>query len=500
MQANNSNINDIFSGTGSYPLENLSKENRWVKLADALDWKHIEEEYNKRLSNQSRGACNKPARMVIGAMIIKHTLCCSDEGTIVGIQENPYMQYLVGLKYFQEDPIFSPELFVILRKRIDDKFFNDIMLSIHKDCINKSGTSESDHSNKSDSGSSENNHSSESSLVTHKGKMKIDATCTDAEMRYPTDINILEDSSREIERLAQKVSSKAGIVRSRSCRGEARSCFVRYTKKKHKGKKLIRETKKLLLHLLSKDVQGFINLIGRLGTDVLSCLNHRDLSNFSAIRKAYEQQKYMFDHDVCFCINRIVSIFQSHVRPIVRGKAGRKTEYGAKIGVSVVNGFTYIDHLSWNAYNEGSDLMLQIMTYKERFGYYPQEVQADKIYLSKENRKLLKKLGIVCHCPPLGRPKKNLDPEEEKLRCKASGERNCVEATFGTAKRIYRANNIRAKLKETARTWIAACFFAKNLKKFVMGLLCLLLEKFLRLQQIHKNISTTGYFGKPCAI
>lgn len=83
MQANYSNINDLFSGTGSYPLENLSRDNRWVKLADALDWKFIEEEeYNKRLSNHRRGACNKPARMVIGAMLIKHTLCCSDEGTI----------------------------------------------------------------------------------------------------------------------------------------------------------------------------------------------------------------------------------------------------------------------------------------------------------------------------------------------------------------------------------------------------------------------------------
>lgn len=203
----------------------------------------------------------------------------------------------------------------------------------------------------------------------------------------------------------------------------------------------------------------------------------------------------MFDHDVCSCLDRIVSIFQPHVRPIVRGKAGRKTEYGAKIGVSVVNGFTYIDHLSWDAYNEGSDLMLQIMTYKERFGYYPQEVQADKIYLNKENRKLLKKLGIVCHCPPLGRPKKDPDPEKEKLRHKASGERNGVEATFGTAKRVYRANNIRVKLKETAQTWIAVCFFAKNLKKFLMGLLCLLLEKSLRLQQIHNTIATGGYFG-----
>ena len=100
--------------------------------------------------------------------------------------------------------------------------------------------------------------------------MKIDATCTDAEMRYPTDINILEDSSREIERLMQKISAKAVVAKPRSCRGEARSCFVRYTKKKHKGKKLIRETKKQLLHLLSKDIQSFVKFIGRIGTDVLS--------------------------------------------------------------------------------------------------------------------------------------------------------------------------------------------------------------------------------------
>lgn len=107
----------------------------------------------------------------------------------------------------------------------------------------------------------------------------------------------------------------------------------------------------------------------------------------SAIRKAYEQQKYMFDNNVRSCIKRIISIFQPHVRPIVRGKAGSRTEYGAKIGVSVVDGFTCIDHLSWEAYNEGSDLLLQIQTYKEGFGYYPREVQANKIYLNKENRK-----------------------------------------------------------------------------------------------------------------
>lgn len=500
MQSQNSDINDMFSGTGIYPLEQLSKTNRWVRLADALDWKYIEAEYNKRLSNQNRGARNKPARMVIGAMIIKHTLCCSDEATILSIQENPYMQYLVGLRYFQETPVFSSELFVSLRKRIDEKFFNDIILSMHKSRMGKSGPHGSEGTGNGGSGIQGNGHAPVSSKIPRKGKIKVDATCTDAEMRYPTDINILEDCSREIDRLAQKISSKSGVSKPRSCRGGARSCFVGYTKKKHKGKKLIRETKKLLLHLLSKDIQGFVDFIGRLGTDVLSCLNRRDLSNLSAIRKAYVQQKHMFDHGVNSCLGRIVSIFQPHVRPIVRGKAGRKTEYGAKIGVSVVDGFTYIDHLSWDAYNEGADLMPQIMAYKERFGHYPQEIQADKIYLNRDNRKRLKGLGIVCHCPPLGRPRKNPDPEEEELRRKASCERNGVEATFGTAKRVYGANNIRAKLKETARTWIAACFFAKNLKKFLTGLLCLLFGKFPKLRQIRHDIATCGDWEKTYAI
>lgn len=100
----------------------------------------------------------------------------------------------------------------------------------------------------------------------------------------------------------------------------------------------------------------------------------------------------------------------------------------------------------------------------------------------------------------IGTTKEESRSGRRKLRHKASGERNGVEATFGTAKRVYRANNIRAKLKETARTWIAACFFAKNLKKFLMGLLCLLLEKSIRLQQIHNTIATGGYLGKPCAM
>ena len=110
------------------PLAGLSKSNRWVKLADNLPWDKIEQEYNKRLKNRHNGAGNKPARMVVGALIVKHVEALSDEKTIQAIQENPYMQYLLGLPKFTEKPVFVPELFVQIHKRLDHEFFNLLTL------------------------------------------------------------------------------------------------------------------------------------------------------------------------------------------------------------------------------------------------------------------------------------------------------------------------------------------------------------------------------------
>jgi hypothetical protein len=100
-------------------LEELDKTNRWVMLGDLLPWAEIEKRYNSKLNNQVKGAGNKPARLIIGAMIIKHKLNLGDEETIQMIQENPYMQYMCGLPEYTTKPVFDPSLFVTIRKRMD---------------------------------------------------------------------------------------------------------------------------------------------------------------------------------------------------------------------------------------------------------------------------------------------------------------------------------------------------------------------------------------------
>ena len=441
-------------------LSGLSKSNRWVKLADNLPWDKIEKEYNKRLRNEHKGAGNKSARMVVGALIVKHVENLSDERTIQAILENPYMQYLLGLPSFTEKPVFVPELFVLVRKRLDEDFFNMLTLML----------AEAD-------GSKPKAEGTDTDGNVHGGTLKVDATCCEAEVRYPTDTNLLEDGSRLIDRLLDKFCSRHHVSKPKTRRVEARRAFIGYTRKKRKGKKLIARTKLVQIRCLQADMQTFMDFLGKQASNLLQCFNRRDRKCLLAAFKMFEQQKMMFEQGVRTCAERIISIYQPHLRPIVRGKAKAKVEFGAKIGASIVNGYVFVDRLSWDAYNESTDLIPQTKLYEQRFGLLPGEVQADKIYLGKDNRKHIRERHINCFNHPMGRPPREENDAHLGDRKRAIGERNEVEAAFGTSKRVYRANNIRAKLDETADTWIGACFFAKNVMKFLGGLLRLIFEK-----------------------
>ncbi len=93
------------------------------------------------------------------------------------------------------------------------------------------------------------------------------------------------------------------------------------------------------------------------------------------IQELYRQQKYMYDHKTHSVEDRIVSISQPHVRPVVRGKARANVEFGAKLAISVVDGFAYMEKLSWNNYNEAMTLKEAIERYKNHHGFYPESLQ-----------------------------------------------------------------------------------------------------------------------------
>ncbi|WP_419636419.1 transposase, partial [Thiolapillus sp.] len=147
------------------------------------------------------------------------------------------------------------------------------------------------------------------------------------------------------------------------------------------------------------------------------------LYRYWVIQHLYAQQWEMYRnrrnrrHRRHRCDDRIVSISQPYVRPIVRGKLDKPVEFGAKLSVSLMGeGIACVDEIRWDAFHEGKDLVRQVEAYKARHGYYPEVVLADPAYGSRANRRYLKQHGIRFGGKPLGRPQKETDENREALK------------------------------------------------------------------------------------
>ena len=190
--------------------------------------------------------------------------------------------------------------------------------------------------------------------------------------------------------------------------------------------------------------------------------------------------QHLYEHRSRRIDDRIVSLSQPHVRPIVRGKAGSRVEFGAKLSASCSDGFIYLDHLSWDNFNESGDLQQQAETHKARCGDYPKTIYADQIYRTRANRKWCKERGIRLIGLPLGRPAKDKQADLRQQLREDEKIRNQIEGKFGQGKRRFSLSRVMAKLASTAETSIAVTFLVMNLERLLRQVLwflfCLLTQ------------------------
>jgi hypothetical protein len=207
----------------------------------------------------------------------------------------------------------------------------------------------------------------------------------------------------------------------------------------------------------------------------LSWLSKRQYKMMLVVAEVYRQQLWMWSNKKQSIENRIVSLTQPHVRPIVRGKAGKPVEFGAKLSASCYNGYVFLDRLSWDNFNESGDLKEQIEEFKRYTGFYPESVHVDKIYRTRENRAYCQERGIRMSGPPLGRPPANISKEKKKQALEDERIRNAIEGKFGQAKRRFNLNRVMAKLPSTSQTAISVTFLVINLSTLLRQVLCFFL-------------------------
>ena len=478
----------------------LDPNNRWVKLKDCLPWDELSESYYKTLCSRL-GRPAKDARIVIGAVIIKHKLSISDEETVEQIRENPYLQYFIGLKAFQAKAPFASSLFVEIRKRMGQTVFDEFQETIIEtvesrrkkksvkaidDDNDGKGVSNSGEVGSSDTGTAmkaEEQSLADEQPPKNHGKLLLDATVAEQAIRYPTDLGLLNEARELSERIIDELHAKSNRPQKkkpRTYREIARKAYLNLVKLRRPSNRKRRAGIRQQLQFLQRNLNHIEAMLTEYPFGTPIPLPNWLLRRYWVLPHLYRQQYAMYKTNTRRCDDRIVSISQPYLRPIIRGKQGKAVEFGAKISVSLTGkGLAHVDKLHWDAQHEGHDLQAQVEAYKKRYGYYPEVVIADTLYGSRDNRSYLERKHIRFSGKPLGRPPKSTPENKDEIkRLKAQRrqeyrERIPIEGKFGQGKYGYRLNNIRAKRADTSAAWINSIFLVMNLLILVQVFICL---------------------------
>ena len=442
----------------------MNPNNRWVKKAAMIPWDTIEAEYAKLFPSHT-GMPAKPLRMALGSLLIQKQYHYPDEELVEQIRENPYYQYFIGLPGYEDKIPFVPSLLVEFRKRLSE----DVLNEINEMIIAYNAQQDDDNS---DAGSGDVGRSDQQDSATgseNTGTLILDATCAPQNIKYPQDIELLNEAREKLEDMISRVSDEYNFYRPRMYREKARKDYLALAKCRKRSSKRIRKAIKKQLQYIRRDLGYIMNLLENNGV----ALSRSDAQMLDTLQALYAQQQYMFTNNTHSVENRIVSISQPYIRPIVRGKAKSPVEFGAKLDLSVdETGMCRIEKLSFDAYNESAVLKTAIANYKERTGHYPERVLVDQIYRNRENISYCSNLGIRLSGKKLGRPKKDADSKaEKKIAYQDNTDRIEVERMFSLAKRKFGLGLLLTKREDTTRASIVLSIIAMNIDRLAAMLL-----------------------------
>ena len=240
----------------------LNPANRWVLLAHKIPWDGLVNVYQTQMHNTRTGADGINPRVAIGSLIIKHMCDLSDRETVLQIQENMYMQYFIGFSSFSDEEPFDPSLFVEFRKRLGaDQInrINEIILGLSDGRQQQNKDTGDDNSTQQDVQVSA---ASTDTQRPNEGRLIVDATACPQDIRYPTDLDLLNDAREKSEELIDLLfCATRHIAKPRTYRRVAHKIYLKTAQKKSKSKKELRTAIKRQLNYLRRNIKNIHKLL-----------------------------------------------------------------------------------------------------------------------------------------------------------------------------------------------------------------------------------------------
>jgi len=285
-----------------------------------------------------------------------------------------------------------------------------------------------------------------------------DATCYESRISYPTDVKLIWNCCQQVYLFIQHRRKELKLRKSRMNYPRQKENFQSYQKTRKKTKRTEKKLRKKLLKFLLKLLQHLDDLQQKHHIS----LSNKDQSKLRTIIKIYEQQHDKLYGDSTQIKDRIVSLSKPYIRPIVRGKETKPVEFGAKVNMIQVGGINFIEHLSYDAFNEGTRLQSGIYLQRKLFGKCTHQ-SADQIYATNANRSYCRQNNIATNFIPKGKQKiQHLEQSAVLRKILNIARATILEGSFGNEKCHYHLQKIPARNQVTETCWIFFGIFTSN--------------------------------------
>ena len=276
-----------------------------------------------------------------------------------------------------------------------------------------------------------------------------DATCYESAMRYPTDAKLLWECIEKVYPMMCVASRELGVRRMRTKYLDVSRDHMAYVKQRRHTQKRTRRMIHRLLELLGKILAELRRLDRE--NPCAGLFSESQLAETETITKIYRQQRNHHESgDAKESVpNRIVSVNKPYVRPIVRGKEIKKVEFGAKCNNIQVDGISFIEKLSFNAFNEGTRLVHCVKLTEKLFGEKITKLGGDCSYSGNENRSFCSGRGIETSFSQKGRKRESTTSVSAVKKELARVRATAMEGSFGTQKEHYGLKRINGRIKKT---------------------------------------------------
>lgn len=397
-------------------------ESNLGKIYQAIPWQELTKEFDFKKFQKGPDCIFSP-KGKLGLMFLKHYACCSDQRLIEQLNANIHYQFFCDVLLSPGEQINNFKIVSQIRSELAEK------LDIKK--VQKCFAS------------------AWLPYINEPSHATTDATCYESEVRFPTNQKLLWESVTWSYEQMKLICKYLKIRMPRTKYLKWRNRYFEYSRKRRKPAKEKRVLTRSLLLLLEK-INHELDIIEQVYDFDIS---QKYLERRETIKKIYSQQLHLFTTGDS-PKNRIVSISKNYLRPIVRGKEIKKVEFGAKVNKVQIDGINFIEHISFDSFNEGirfrsSVWLAQDLTHKRLI-----VMGADAIYANNANRRFATSNNIRTDFCRKGRAGKYEDHRKELARLIKKERASRLEGSFGKEKEHYHLKKVKARTRKNEILWI----------------------------------------------